>query len=62
MTSLKGSSSSKRNRDLQGNDKSDNGTKMSRVKIQESQPAKKEKDVFDLRKSGPSISQEKKGY
>ena len=26
----KGSSSSKRNRDLQGNDKSDNGTKMSR--------------------------------
>ena len=43
MTSLKGSSSSKRNRDLQGNDKSDNGTKMSRVKIQESQPAKKRK-------------------
>ena len=60
MMTLKGSSSSKRNRDLQGNDKSDNGTKMSPQKIQESQPAK-EKDVFDLRKSGPSISQEKKG-
>ena len=39
----KGSSSSKMNRDLQGNDKSDNGTKMSHVKIQESQPAKKRK-------------------
>ena len=40
---LKGSSSSKRNRDPQGNDKSDKGTKMSRVKIQESQPAMKRK-------------------
>lgn len=39
----KGSSSSKMNRDLQGNDKSDKGNKITRATTQESQPAKKRK-------------------
>ena len=38
-----GSSSSKMNRDLQGNDKSDKGNKITRATTQESQPAKKRK-------------------